>query len=195
MVWSIVGYSSPMTAYLGPYPPLLEEFRTFFLASFDIADRRPDSSPVLFIWRRDYVAHPRNPSGFVQRKVSNEAKLIQYIRQNMPEIEARGVQIDVLPMRDQLQLVVNAGILVGVIGAGLTHALFLPRGAALLELAPNSMWDDSRHFEAIAFWRGLVYLRWTNNDDTLENESQGLFTVPPPIVTESLNKIRRQMCS
>ena len=198
MAWNIVGYSSPMKVYSRTYPPLLEEFRTFFLSSFDInADRRIDCKKlsVLFIWRRDYVAHPRNPSGFVLRKIHNEARLIRYVRRKMPEIAVRGVQIDALPMRDQLQAVVNADILVGVHGAGLAHAVFLPRGAGLLELAPNSMWAGNKHFEAIASWRGLAYLRWINNDVMLDNESQGELTVPPRVVTASLLKLRRQMCS
>ena len=199
MVWSIVGYSSPIKTYSSPYPPLLEEFRTFFLSSFDVkADRRTDCGKrlsVLFLWRRDYVAHPRNPSGFVQRKIRNEAKLINYVRQKMPEVDVRGVQIDALAMRDQLELIVSTDILVGVHGAGLTHAIFLPRGAGLLELLPNAMWETSEHFEAIASWRRLVYLRWTNNDIVLENESQGLLTVPLRVVTACLRRIRRQMCS
>ena len=198
MVWNIVGYSSPMKIVLSPYPPLLEEFRSFFLSSFDIdADRRVDCEnlSVLFIWRRDYVAHPRNPTGFVLRKIRNEAKLIAYVRKKMPEIGVRGVQIDALPMRDQLQLVVNADILVGVHGAGLAHAIFLPRRTGLLELSPNWLWSSNEHFEAIASWRGLTYMRWANSDVMLENESQGMLTVPPHVVTASIRKIRSQMCS
>jgi len=198
LVWSIVGYNSPMKIYISPYPPLLEEFRRFFLSSFDVdADRRVDCGrlSVLFIWRRDYVAHPRNPTGFVVRKIRNEARLIHSIRQKMPELGVRGVQIDALPMRDQLRLVVDADILVGVHGAGLTHAIFLSRGAGLLELAPNIMYSSSEHFEAIASWRQLAYRRWTNNDVMLDNESEGTLTVPPNVITASIRMLRKQMCS
>jgi len=200
LVWSIIGYNSPMKIFISPYPPLLDEFRSFFLSSFDIsADRQVDcrNMSVLFLWRRDYIAHPRNPTGFVVRKIANEARLIDYVRATMSdELGAvRGVQIDALSMHDQLRLIVDADILVGVHGAGLTHAIFLPRGAGLLELSPNVLWASNEHFEAIASWRRLTFLRWTNYDVALENESQGTVTFPPKVITASIQKIRRQMCS
>ena len=198
LVWSIIGYNSPMKVFLSPYPPLLEEFRSFFLSSYDVdADRRVDCGKlsVLFIWRRDYMAHPRNPTGFVTRKVRNEAQLIRFVREKMPELgQVRGVQIDALPMRDQLRLIVAADFLVGIHGAGLTHAIFLPRGAALLELVPNAKWSVNKHFEAIASWRQLAYQQWTNNDFLMENKSQGTLIVPPNIVTASIQKLHKQIC-
>jgi capsular polysaccharide biosynthesis protein len=44
-------------------------------------------------------------------------------------------------------------------GAGLTHAIFLPPKAALIELTPSSYYS-SNHFAAIASWRRLHYQRW-----------------------------------
>ena len=197
MVWNVVGYNSPMITER-QNPPLFEEFRSFFLSSFDIdSNRTVDCANLsaLFIWRRDYVAHPRNPSGFVQRKIRNEVKLMQYVRKKIPNISARGVQIDAMPMRDQLRLVINADILVGVLGAGLTHAVFLSRGGGLLELAPK--FSVTEHFEAIASYRQLVYLRCIYNDTMLDkdNTSHGLVTIPPDVVTACIRRIHKQMCS
>jgi len=93
LVWGIMGYNSPMTIYPVPNktPPLYEEFRSFFLSSYGIdpaaSNTRPlncDQLSVLFIWRRDYVAHPRNPQGRVTRQIHNEAAILTYIRSKHP---------------------------------------------------------------------------------------------------------------
>jgi glycoprotein 2-beta-D-xylosyltransferase len=74
LVWSIVGYESPMKIRATvPAPPLYDEFRNHFLTSYNFDVTKVDSPTsikcsslsVLFIWRRNYVAHPRNPSGQV----------------------------------------------------------------------------------------------------------------------------------
>lgn len=75
MVWAVQGYNSVLrrsyktsTATATPPPPLLEEFRRFVLDRFRLEETRTlncANVSVLFIWRRDYLAHPRNPSGQV----------------------------------------------------------------------------------------------------------------------------------
>jgi len=89
MVWGLQGYNSML---LRPEsndqaPPLMEEFRTFFLTRHrvepvkDVDCRRVS---VLFSWRHNYVAHPRNPQGTVQRKIANELELIDSTRRAHP---------------------------------------------------------------------------------------------------------------
>ncbi len=72
-----------------------------------------DKLSILFIWRRDYLAHPRNPSGFIQRKVQNEQELIEKLRGKFTNYTIRGVQIDLFTMRQQLQFIDTSDILVG----------------------------------------------------------------------------------
>lgn len=123
LVWGWLGYNSLMTIYQSsPTPPLIEEFRAFFLAGYSLPTRstaaeRPDCAAmrlsVLFIWRRDYVAHPRNPRGTVSRKIANEDELVSRVSSVLPQARVRGVQIDLYTMDEQLRLIVDADILIG----------------------------------------------------------------------------------
>jgi len=120
LVWGWLGYSSFMTIFQSsPTPPLVEEFRSFFLSAYNLPSStsgRPDCSvrlSVLFIWRRDYVAHPRNPQGSVTRKIANEDKLLRQVQSMLPQSRVTGVQIDLYTMKDQLRIIADTDILIG----------------------------------------------------------------------------------
>ena len=114
LVWNIVGYESPMMIYMhSPIPPLFAEFRQHMMSSYNIDSPSSKSSSssltlarncsalsVLFIWRRNYIAHPRNPTGFVQRKVSNERELVEFVQRRCRGFRVSGVQIDLLNFGD-----------------------------------------------------------------------------------------------
>jgi len=68
---------------------------------------------VTFIWRRDYVAHPRNPQGAVSRKIANEDELLRRVRLQLPHASVTGVQIDLYTMDRQLRIVADTDILIG----------------------------------------------------------------------------------
>ena len=44
------------------------------------------------MWRQDYVAHPRNPSGEISRKIKNENDLLKAVKESLPELDVRGIQ-------------------------------------------------------------------------------------------------------
>lgn len=198
LVWGIIGYSSTMLRFNEDHLPLVEDFRQFFLTRHGIA---PSSHKlncsdvsVLFVWRHDYVAHPRNPSGSIARKIANELQLVAETRKALRFISSRviGVQIDRLDMTTQLQLIANTDILIGMHGAGLTHTLFLPPHAALIELVPAYA-AQLEHFMSMTRWRDLHYEWWMNED--LHNEMPGQKTyIPPHIVRDRVAKSLRKMC-
>jgi glycoprotein 2-beta-D-xylosyltransferase len=190
MVWSIQGYNSPLLNHAAPSLPLCEEFRAFFLSSHGVSPDPPaldcSSVRVLFIWRRDYVAHPRRPDGHVVRKIHNEGELLDHLQRKYQSLRVAGAQIDQFEMVDQLRQAASTDILVGMHGAGLTHALFLPRHASLIELFPVYWSSANRHFKAIAKWRSLSYLSWENTDHSLEKPNH--FTRVPIGIIDSLVK-------
>ena len=194
MIWNIMGYSSPIDQHERDEVPYLEEFRHYFLTRHSVASFREincNSVTVTFIWRRDYLAHPRNPEGHVQRKIKNEEELVSSLKSQFPNHNIRAYQLDTLPMQKQLQIIADTDILIGMHGAGLTHALFLPKHAALLELFPGSG-STPAHFKSIARWRGLKYTCWFCKSG--KGSVDGYTTVNAEVVNAAVKELTDLMC-
>lgn len=197
LVWGVIGYNSPLASASSTQPPFIEQFRKVFLSRFSITQSHHlacDRPRVLFLWRRSYISHPRNPLGKLSRKISNEAELLRYVSTNMPEAIVDGVQIDRLQMQQQLQLIADTDVLVGMHGAGLSHVMFLPRWAAVVELVPHYWSAESNQFKQIAAWRNLTYERWVNNDPRTEVVDFSTH-VPPYVINKLIKKAVNNICS
>ena len=196
-VWGIMGYVSGMLSLDNDELVLIEEFRKFFLSSHDIVDDHKldcQHLTVLFIWRHDYLAHPRNPKGVVSRKIANEHELMNFTQTTYPQHRVRVAQIDLYDFKQQLRRVASADIMIGMHGAGLTHTVFLPKHAALIELIP-SYWSYKAHghFEAFAKWRHLHYIQWENKNEA--NELPNSYTnIPTDVLHDLLQKAIGKMC-
>ena len=186
-----------MSDFMDPELPLVEKFRDFVLTTYQID---PNSHvlnckkiSILVLWRHNYIAHARNPSGVIKRKFSNETEIFKTIRDNFPHATVKGVQIELYNMSNQLTLVSKTDILLGMLGAGLTHAMFLPKTSGLIELRPKYYTEISRHFESITKWRRLKYIRWVNKDP--KNEVRPYETrIPPKVLIKTVTKMISQIC-
>lgn len=196
LIWNIQGYKSPMFRHNLPSIPHIEKFRLFFLAKHNVPNTKRlncDQLHITFLWRRDYVAHPRNPRGIISRKVKNENELEDSVHKLYPIHSIVSLRTKNMSMHDQLGAIAKTDILVGMHGAGLTLALFLPKHAGLIELYPKYWSVDNAHFNAIARWRNLHYTQWQNRDD--EMEFPNYFTyIPPSVIQNLLYNIIALMC-
>ena len=196
IAWGMLGYNSPLLEFFNPSLPLVEEFREFFLSSYRINTARKldcDKLSILFIWRRDYLAHPRNPSGTVSRKFENERDLLTAVQRQYRDHRVKGVQIDLFDMQQQLQFISDADILVGMHGAGLTHAVFLQKHAGVIEFVPNYFSSSNEHFSAISSWRKLHYEKWVNTD--MSNELPNDQTkIPPHTMVAIIKGMVKRVC-
>ena len=106
-----------------------------------------------------------------QRKIANEDELIRSIAaRHQGNCTVRGVQLDLLSFTDQLRVIGQADVLIGMHGAGLSHVLFMPNHGALIELEPKNA-KENTHFADMALWRGLLYRRWRNGNSSFEVRS------------------------
>ena len=63
-----------------------------------------------------------------------------------------------MTFKQQLEAVAHSCALVGAHGAGMTHLLFLPPDASVLEIRTPSFMRP--HFKAYAHWAGVNYRNW-----------------------------------
>ena len=190
LIWSFGRDHSPLLAK-APTVPLISEFRQAILSGFHISavhQRNCSQLNILFIWRRDYIAHPRNPSGIVSRKIKNEDELLNASRKAFPRHNITGTQLDLLPMRDQLELIAKSDIMIGMHGAAFGFSLLLPERSGVIELYPMGH-GANWHMQYLAKWNKLNYLSWTNRQSNLEDRTKKYTTIPPNVVITLLNKM------
>ncbi|XP_045194951.1 uncharacterized protein LOC123550584 [Mercenaria mercenaria] len=172
LVWGLHRGNSPLLKN-GDFNmfPLLEEFKHFVLSKTDplqnLSDINCNNVTVTIVLRRNYVAHARNPSGRVGRKIFNEQELLKNVSKALKGHTVTGIQLDLLPIDKQIRLASRTDILVGMHGAGLSHVLFVPIHACLIELFPITH-STLSHFEFIARWRKIKYAKWQNKDKSME---------------------------
>ncbi|XP_065068055.1 EGF domain-specific O-linked N-acetylglucosamine transferase-like [Rhopilema esculentum] len=95
------------------------------------------------------------------RKIVNKDQLIESIK-SIPNVLVDAVDFNWnMPFLEQLQISHNTDIFIGIHGAGLTHALFLPDWAVLFELYNT---DDVNCYKDLSRLRGVTYITWEDNE-------------------------------
>ncbi|OWF44197.1 beta-(1,2)-xylosyltransferase-like [Mizuhopecten yessoensis] len=200
LIFGIDTYSGPITAGMELLPFIYEFQETIYRANaLCIPAKTPCSLGsqylnITLILRNNYVAHARNPSGKIKRKLLNEEEIINEIRSAMPSTKLTAVQLDDLSMEDQVKLIYNTDILIGVHGAGLGHVIMMRPQSGLIELFPTLYFlFRNKHFEEFANWVGVHYSSWYNCD-VFFGDSEWLY-VPPKTVVQLLQEMTTKICS
>jgi protein O-GlcNAc transferase len=71
------------------------------------------------------------------RKLINETELVESARKTVPHLNIEIVDFATISFAEQLKIVRETDLLIGVHGAGLTHTMFLPPGSAVVEILPG----------------------------------------------------------
>ena len=195
LVWMYARFHGPMLKKQESIP-LVREFRKDALTSFGLPHNHTikcRSLNILFIWRRNYVAHPRNPSGMVWRKIRNEDELLNATRAAFPSAKVQGVQPDNLTLTEQLRFISSTDLLVGMHGAAFGFSLLLPSGGGAIEMFPQYV-SANWHMEYLIKWAGVSYKTWKNKDKKLEDTKNRYTTVPPKIVIDLIKSLIVQIC-
>ena len=114
---------------------------------------------VTFVSRRPYKAFVDH--SFVGRQIDNEEELLA-VAATIAGADVQRVDFATMDAVEQVRMISRTDVLVGMHGAALTHSLYLPHHAGVLELWPKP-YDIWRCFEHIAAMSGLSYVRWANS--------------------------------
>ena len=201
LVWGMSRGNSPLLVKTKT-PPLVREFRETLWSRVGIRLNEQQSaqcSPnatlnIVFIWRHNYIAHPRNPSGEISRKIANEEELLEGIKKRYPYSNVIGVQLDNFSIQQQVSLISQADIMIGMHGAAFAYALLMSNSSVVIEMFPRKF-ASNWHMEYLAKWNGLKYITWKNSNIKLEDVRRKMTTIPLGIAEELIGDAKNYICS
>ena len=200
LVWGFRESDGGLTDFQLKQQAYLEEFRSYLLTLHGLSDSKPlncQDIVVTIILRRGHINSPINTSGRSQRQIFNEAELVETLMKTFPTARVQSILMESLPMCRQLEISSTTDVLIGMHGAGMTHSVFLPKHATILEMFPKN-WKKGRPwylcYEKIASWRGLNYDSWENFDSS--QEMANYYTIVPiDVVIKKTQVLISKMCS
>jgi hypothetical protein len=131
---------------------LMNEFVDFVLERLDLQETRKVLGRVVLIDRRPYQAHARSTNSTDNRIIANMLAVARSINGLVPEVTSVQVlQMHTMTLREQIQAVREAHVLIGNHGAGLTQLLFLDKDTYVLEFSRFNL-----HFAELCKWKERV---------------------------------------
>ena len=126
--------------------PLLTTFAQRILFFYNLTTTpasHPDDIVLTFIDRRS------------TRRLLNQDSHLAALRAHIPHLKVQSIDFASLSFAEQIKAVRDTDILVGVHGAGLTHAMFLPESAVVVEILPKGL--EHKGFRNFAALLGHAY--------------------------------------
>jgi len=111
--------------------PLFNGFKTLMLNNFDIEYRKNTTKQITFILRNG------------TREITN----IDSVKNQLQSYNINYVYLENHTVKEQLEIIANTDILIGVHGAGLSWCIFMKNNSTLIELYPGNSNTDN-------------YIRW-----------------------------------
>eukprot|EP01080_Neovahlkampfia_damariscottae_P007551 gene7551-11874_t len=149
---------------------LLKTFVRFTLKHFNLLEqprRKKNDSPIRILLSSRQLK-PGGPPGLKPgRRIINEKELENLLKNDLRTPEGKRVPTEVIvkdfstiPLYEQIRLIRNTDVYIGMHGAGMTHLIFLPDEAVVIEMFPNG-WHQSS-MRNLAKLTNKIYLSWQN---------------------------------
>lgn len=140
----------------------LMTFRTRALQACSLRDQSSEERrarkkhSVVFVKRKPYNRWKGDTSHNFQRVLSNQDDLIKELKRHFPNVEVHDVFMEDIDLCQQMSLVHDCDVYMGVHGAGLVHAWWLQDDAALIELVPPNF-SGNPSFKTLTMLAGRHY--------------------------------------
>ncbi|CAG7916124.1 unnamed protein product [Penicillium olsonii] len=128
---------------------LLSTFSRRVLSHYNISKQLPHKNPDLVMTFIDRAE---------TRVLLNHTEYLQDVKSVFPNLLIKEVDFAAISFKEQLEIVQSTNILVGVHGAGLTHAMFLPPRSTVVEIIPDKV--DNKAYQNLASLMGHSYLNF-----------------------------------
>ena len=122
----------------------LMTFRTRALQACSLVDQTAEErhnrerKSIVFVKRKPYHRWDGDVPHNFQRVLTNQDELLKEIKSRFHDVDLHDVYMEDLTLCEQMRLVHECDVFIGVHGAGLVHSWWLQHNAALLELVPSS---------------------------------------------------------
>ena len=140
----------------------LNSFRTRVLKACSVSDQRSSNitrtsvPSIIYLSRKPYMRFKSDKLDHFTRVLSNEKELILELRKTLKPATVRQVQLEDYELCDQIRIVHDADIYIGVHGAGLVHLWWLKEDSLVYELEPQYMVSNPT-FRTLASLSGRKY--------------------------------------
>ena len=140
----------------------LMTFRTQALQACSLNDQTPEQretrkkKSIVFVKRKPYSRWEGDKIHYFQRVLSNQDVVVTNLKWHFPEVQVKDVFMEDFDLCEQMRLVHECDLYIGVHGAGLVHLWWLHDDATLLELAPLS-YSQNPSFNTLAKLTGRRY--------------------------------------
>lgn len=111
--------------------PLFNDFKNTILNNFDIEYKKNSTKNISFILRKG------------TREITN----IDFVKDKLQSYNINYIYLENHNVKEQLEIIANTDILIGVHGAGLSWCIFMKYGSTLIEMYPGNSNTDN-------------YIRW-----------------------------------
>ena len=127
----------------------------------DPVDTRTDNAPkkIVVEIRKPYMRHDNDRLHSFHRTLVNPKALLDGLQEGFPEASVQPMVAEELPLCEQIKMVHDADVLLGVHGAGLVHVWWLQDHALLFELVPVSQ-SANPSFKMLSALTGKRYYEY-----------------------------------
>ena len=146
IILPLAGGSNPLwqsdwTVHACDQSELLLRFKRRILGFYGLPQATPDAKKPLTL---TYVEDADEP------RLHGKDKYLDAVQEEFADINIHSVKLEDMSLYDQVLLILNTDVLVGVEGAGLTHSMFLRPGSTIIEIQePHSEYKGFRNMANI----------------------------------------------